>query len=177
MLHVCGCREIIGHVNLPPGFCRSALENGDPETLIRKVCRCVQFMRQERFCAPAVLWLEMFRDVDDDLIYRHLGDSIWMDSAEVDAKPFLFYLQYMTYGGLGSRENQISALDCFVTYLRDNPTGMYHPETVLNLHGHCVELEGQSQLAAMAYRTSLNILPRNNAANWHLRRLARNMLN
>jgi len=177
VLHVCASREINNRVNPPPGFCRYALENGDPETLTRKVCHCVQFMRQERFCAPAALWLEMVRDVDDDLTYRDLVDCHWMDSAEVDAKPFLFYLQYLTYGGLCSRLSQLSTLISFMADVVDNLTGMYHTETVLNLIGHCLELEGLSQLAAMVYMKSLNVLPRNNAANWHLRRLARNMQN
>jgi len=119
----------------------------------------------------------MVRDVDDDLAYRSFFSCHWMDSAEVDAKPFLFYLQYLTYGGLGSRRSQLSALECLNTCLLDNITGVYHPETVLNLVGHCLELEGHSQLSVMVYRTSLIVFPRNNAANWHLRRLERNMQN
>ncbi|KAH3691001.1 hypothetical protein DPMN_191486 [Dreissena polymorpha] len=36
-------------------------------------------------------------------------DKQWTDSAEVDARPFLHYLQYLAFGGLGERDNQIRA--------------------------------------------------------------------
>ena len=119
VLHVCGCR-MLRIVNPPLRFCRYALDNKDPETLIRKVCRCVTFMRQEKFCAPAVLWLEMVRDVNDDLIYRNVDQRLWMDSAEVDAKPFLFYLQYLTLSGFGLRRGQVSAFNSFATCVHGN---------------------------------------------------------
>jgi len=129
-------------------------------------------MPQEIFCAPGVLWLEMVRDVSDDLNYRNSLERAWMDWAEVDAVPFLFYLQYLNYGSLGARQRQQTALQRLV-----DTEPVFHPETVLNIIGHCWEIEGLPQLAEIAYRRSLNILSRNNAANWHLRHLARSMQN
>jgi len=66
------------------------------------------------------MWLEMVRDVDDDLIYRDLTHCLWMDSAEVDAKPFLFYLQYLTLSGFGLRRGQVSAFNSFATCVHGN---------------------------------------------------------
>ncbi|KAH3815885.1 hypothetical protein DPMN_144421 [Dreissena polymorpha] len=40
---------------------------------------------------------------------RTYTEEEWMDFAEVDARPFLHYLQYLTYGGLGERSKQLDA--------------------------------------------------------------------
>ncbi|KAH3897124.1 hypothetical protein DPMN_021309 [Dreissena polymorpha] len=66
---------------------------------------CVRFMRQEAHCAPYILWFEMNRAMtEEEVAQGHAADKQWMDNAEVDARPFLHYLQYLTYGGLGERK-------------------------------------------------------------------------
>jgi len=96
-----------------------------------------------------------------------------MDWAVVDALPFLLYLQYLTYRGLGVRHRQLEALHGLqdIVTTRDKMCQLYHPETVLNLYGHCCELEGNPYRALEAYNASLCGFPRNNAANWHKQRL------
>ncbi|KAH3709056.1 hypothetical protein DPMN_068516 [Dreissena polymorpha] len=37
-------------------------------------------------------------------------ETKWMNSAAVNARPFLHYLQYLTYGRLGERDHQLHAL-------------------------------------------------------------------
>ena len=71
---------------------------------------CVRFMREEKYCAPAILWFEMYRSVMDDVAYRTPIQHDWMDWAEVDALPFMLYLQYLTFGGLRERQRQLQAL-------------------------------------------------------------------
>ena len=114
----------------------------------------------------------MYRAVGDDVDHRTRNERQWMDWAEVDARPFLLYLQYLTYRGLGVRHRQLEAfhgLEDIVT--SDKLHQLYHRETVLNMFGHCWELEGIVQAALLAYNASLLIRPRNNAANWHKQRL------
>ena len=120
----------------------------------------------------------MYRAVGDDVAHREDNERDWMDWAEVDARPFLLYLQYLTYRGLGKRHRKLDAFDGLediVTSI-DELNQLYHRVTVLNLFGHCCELESDLQGALDAYNLSLQHRHRNNAANWHKRRLER-MLN
>ncbi|KAH3751950.1 hypothetical protein DPMN_186558 [Dreissena polymorpha] len=68
---------------------------------------------------------------------RDHNEKQWMDSAEVDARPFLHYLQYLTYGELGEREKQLNSLLVLHSYIFDkrNQINLYHYETALNLLG------------------------------------------
>ena len=96
-----------------------------------------------------------------------------MDWAEVDALPFLLYLQYLTYRRLELRHRQLEAFNRLedIATSADRLNQLYHRETVRNLYCHCCELEGDVQEALDAYNLSLQNEPRNNAANWHKRRL------
>ena len=175
---VCGCgRELIND-KLSQAFCDYAVHTYSHTQLIKKLAFCVRFLREEKFCAPRFLWCEMFRAVGDDVDHRSPNQHQWMDWAEVDARPFLLYLQYLTYRGLGVRHRQLEAfyrLKDIVTS-QDKMNQLYHRETVANLYGHCCELEGDVQRALHAYSTSVRNIPRNNAANWHKQRLEQ-MLN
>jgi len=169
---VCSCRK-------PPNeqrseaFCEYALRHGNPETLTRKMAFCVGFMREEMYCAPAILWFEMCRSVGDDVAYRNSAESVWMDWAEVDARPFMLYLQYLTFGGLCERQRQLQALQGLWDICLNRVTfdSMFYLETVVNLLDHCVEMEGHMEIALGIYNASRNLKPRNNAANLHIHRL------
>jgi len=170
---VCGCNIVPFKDNLSKAFCEYTVQNGSHDQLTKKLAFCVRFLREEKFCAPRFMWCEMYRAVGDDVDHRSKNERDWMDWAEVDARPFLLYLQYLTYRGLGVRHRQLEAfygLEDIVTSL-DKLNQLYHDETVLNLYGHCCELEGDVQRALHVYNTSLDNRPRNNAANWHKQRL------
>jgi len=169
---VCGCGRKPYYDKLSKAFCEYTLQNYSHDQLTKKLSFCVMFLREEKFCAPQFMWCEMYRAVGDDVDHRHVTERQWMDGAEVDARPYLLYLQYLTYRGLGVRHRQMEAfyrLKDIVT--REKLNQLYHGETVLNLFGHCCELEGDVQRALRAYNTSLRNCPRNNAANWHKQRL------
>ncbi|KAH3842124.1 hypothetical protein DPMN_115612 [Dreissena polymorpha] len=101
-----------------------------------------------------------------------------MNCAEVDARPFLHYLQYITYGGLGERDNQLQALGVLESLFDDsNDIHLYHTETALNLLGHCFEMEGDYDQALHYYNESLYQLDINNAANLHVKRVLRFLRN
>ncbi|KAH3740552.1 hypothetical protein DPMN_047258, partial [Dreissena polymorpha] len=136
---------------------------------------CVRFIRQESYCTPAILLFEMNRNnTEEEVAQRNNAEKLWMDSAEVDARPFLHYLQYLTYGGLGERDKQLHALGVFESYMLDlrNMLHMYHVETSLNLLGHCYEMEGNVNAALHYYQQSLLQGATNNPANWHVRRVS-----
>ncbi|KAH3737816.1 hypothetical protein DPMN_044411 [Dreissena polymorpha] len=113
--------------------------------------------------------------IEEEILQRSRYETLWMDCAEVDARPFLHYLQYLTYGGLGERNNQLQALGVFESSILDitDDLNLYHPETTLNLLGHCYEMEGDYARALHYYETSLRLFETNNAANWHIRRVLR----
>jgi len=97
---VCGCNIELLKDELSKAFCEYTVQNDSHEQLTKKLAFCVRFLREEKFCAPRFLWCEMYRAVGDDIDYRHHTERKWMDWAEVDARPFLLYLQYLTYRGL-----------------------------------------------------------------------------
>jgi len=138
---VCYCRKL---PNEQPSeaFCEYALRHGNPETLTRKMAFCVRFMREEKYCAPAILWFEMYRSVGDDVAHRTYNEREWMDWAEVDARPFMLYLQYLTFGGLRERQRQLQALQGLCDICRNHVRSLHHPETVDHLLCHCLEMEG-----------------------------------
>jgi len=169
---VCGCGITPYRDNLSESFCKYTVQNDSQEQLTKKLAFCVRFLREEKFCAPLFLWYEMYRAVGDDVDHRHPNERQWMDWAEVDARPFLLYLQYLTYRDLGVRHRQLEAfhrLEDIVT--SDRLKQLYHPETALNLYGHCCELEGDVAETLHVYNCSVQNRPKNNAANWHIQRL------
>jgi len=169
---MCGC-FVLGNKKLSKAFCEYTVQNYSHEQLTKKLAFCVRFLREETFCAPRFLWCEMYRAEGDDVDYRNFSERDWMDWAEVDARPFLLYLQYLTYRGLGVRHRQLEAFHKLEDILasQDKVNQLFHLETVLNLIGHCCELEGNLHRALQAYNHSLRGMPRNNAANWHKQRL------
>ncbi|KAH3740422.1 hypothetical protein DPMN_047128 [Dreissena polymorpha] len=170
---VCGCRSIQGDRDLKV-FADMLLGNTDNSEL--PFAFCVKFLRQESHCTPFILLFEMNRNItDEEVKQRTFTEKQWMDSADVDARPFLHYMQYLTYGGLGERDNKLHALRNLVSYMRDNihSINLYHPETAVNLLGHCYEMEGDYERALNIYELSLSIRDTNNAANWHARRVLR----
>ncbi|XP_052239743.1 uncharacterized protein LOC127850614 isoform X2 [Dreissena polymorpha] len=136
---------------------------------------CVHFLRQESHCAPLILLFEMNRNItEEEVAQRDYAEKHWMGSAEVDALPFLYYMQYLTYDGLGERDKQLHAMEVFETYIYiRNQLNLYHPETALNLLGHCYEMEGDYAGALHWYEWSLRCERTNNAANWHVLRIMR----
>jgi len=170
---VCGCGIVPFKDNLSKPFCEYTVQNGSNDQLTKKLAFCVRFLREEKFCAPRFMWCEMYRAVGDDFDHRSRNQRQWMDWAEVDARPYLLYLQYLTYRGLGVRHRQMEAFHGLedIVSSRDQLHKLYHDETVVNMYGHCCELEGDVQRALNAYNTSLRSRPRNNAANWHKQRL------
>jgi len=176
---VCMCGINSHNDKLSKTFCGYTVQNYSHERLTKKLAFCVTFLREEKFCAPVFLWYEMHRAVGDDVDHRSFNQRIWMDWAVVDAGPFLLYLQYLTYRGLGVRHRRLESfhgLEKVVTS-RDKLNQLFHRETVLDLFGHCCELEGDVQRALRVYNISILIEPRNNAANLHKQRIELMMSN
>ena len=172
---MCGCGRMNRLKSKPRETFVELLSEADTDVLLtNKVAYCVCFLRQEAFCAPPILHYEMVRSLEDDIQHRHISDR-WMDWAVVDSRPFLHYLQYLTFRGLGLRNRQLQAFQSLTDSNSDGlnqPYQLFHPETASNLAIHCLEMEGQPDTALLFYQASQTALPRNNAANWHIRRLA-----
>ncbi|KAH3716450.1 hypothetical protein DPMN_059173 [Dreissena polymorpha] len=172
---VCGCRDIEGQSDLQV-FANIISDNCDNVLCERPFAFCVKFVREEAYCAPYILWFEMKRNMtEEELSQRDFFEKLWMYYAEVDARHFLHYLQYLTYGGLGERDKQLHVLGILESYVFDprNDINMHHPETALNLLGHCYEMEGDYEGALHYYAESLSLYRTNNAANWHVQRVHR----
>ncbi|XP_052785901.1 uncharacterized protein LOC128221343 [Mya arenaria] len=172
----CGCGRKYEGEKPPDLFSESAINDWNYETVIRKVALCVRFTRFEAFCVPPILLYEMNRAVNNDVQFRSFTEHYWMNMAVIDSRQYLFYLQYLTYGKLGLRHRQVQAhlnlLNCFRN--QDMVNTMHHPETACNLLGHCFEMEENLADALKYYRLSVRNISRNNAANWHIRRLTGN---
>ncbi|XP_045216485.2 uncharacterized protein LOC123566443 isoform X2 [Mercenaria mercenaria] len=158
------------------------------------VALCVRFFPAEINCVPHELQYEMFRSTQEDLQHRDILDD-WMDWAVVDSLPYLYFLQYKTYGNLQKPEEQQQALNKLVWVIRTElnlawvirtelnlawviRTGLNlaHTETALNLLGQCMEQENRPVDALQCYRVSLRHRERNNAAKIHICRCLANTI-
>ncbi|KAH3750038.1 uncharacterized protein LOC127848421 [Dreissena polymorpha] len=133
---VCGCKKMQGDRDLTV-FANMLSGNTDNE-FSKHFTFCVKLFRQESYCTPFILLFEMNRNIsEEEVAQRNIIEKQWMDTAEVDARPFLHYLQYLTYGGLGERGNQLNALRFLESYIGDERSWihMHHAETSINLLG------------------------------------------
>ncbi|XP_052780969.1 uncharacterized protein LOC128217692 [Mya arenaria] len=156
-------------------LCSYSVVDNDDVLLINKTALCVRYLRQEAFCAPPILRYEMVRGIGEDINHRNILERDCMNWILVDALPYLYYLQYLTFRGLGQQGRQLQVFNnlrnCFVNEnLRSH---LHHTETCANLLGHCMEMEGRPESAYRLYRASVQDKPRNNAAHWHIYRLNR----
>ncbi|XP_052776089.1 uncharacterized protein LOC128213979 [Mya arenaria] len=132
----------------------------------------VIFTKHDIHCVPRHLMYEMFRTVrDEDRQQRHPAfDYKWMDKIVIDNVPFLHYLQYLTHTQLNQPERKLRALNNLYFYISSRHHGG-HKDTAWNMLGHCYELENELDQAWFCYTKSLQLYPRNNAANWHVLRI------
>ncbi|XP_060580329.1 uncharacterized protein LOC132737110 [Ruditapes philippinarum] len=133
---------------------------------------CVKFMQKEVYCVPRELRYEMMRSTQDDMPYRSVHENFWMDFAVVDSLPYLYFLQYKTYGYLQRHQNQQLALSNLVEVIFTG-RNFGHRETAFNLLGQCMEQEDKPREALQCYMISLQHRERNNAAKFHICNLVR----
>lgn len=172
ILPICGCKgkyhkmsaELKRRVFLSKGF----LE-------YRDVAYCVIFTVFEKPCVPQFLVYEMNRTQtsEDDKERREKRDDLfWMDMVAVDAKPFMYFLQYLTHLAREDFQNRQRALLQLQQYVNDKQNEDYgHYETAVNMLGCCFENEGNAGIASQCYLMSLHARGINNAANAHVNRL------
>ncbi|KAH3709319.1 hypothetical protein DPMN_068781 [Dreissena polymorpha] len=135
---------------------------------------CVTFWKEEAYCLPPVLVLQLWVALQEgwhnarefDLILERLRAI-----QAVDARSLLYYLQYLTYGSLRSREQQVEALSKFVNFVLNPPYNIHHKHMTYILLGHCWEMEGDVEIAEMAYRESAALSHERNSALEHIRRI------
>ncbi|XP_060554687.1 uncharacterized protein LOC132715666 [Ruditapes philippinarum] len=133
---------------------------------------CVIFMQTEVNCVPRELRYEMMRSTQDDMPYRSMFEILWMNYAVVDSLPYIYFLQYKTYGYLQRHQDQQRALSNLakVSFTGKN---FGHRETALNLLGQCMEQEDKPRGALQCYMLSFQHRERNNAAKFHICNLLR----
>ncbi|XP_053389770.1 uncharacterized protein LOC128552739 [Mercenaria mercenaria] len=143
---------------------------GNEELLRRTIAFCIRFTRHEINCVPQELQYEMFRSTQEELFERNELCDFWMDWAVVDSLPYIYFLQYKTYGHLQRAAEQQQALTNLVATI-EIESNLCHRETALNLLGQCMEQENRHNDALRCYMLSLNTRARNNAANFLVSRL------
>ncbi|XP_052789518.1 uncharacterized protein LOC128223994 [Mya arenaria] len=150
-------------------FIQKVFELPVSEVIKRHVACSVVFNSLEICCVPGFLVYEMHRTIrPEDFHHRRKSFDDWMDLVVIDSKPFMFYLQYLTFRQLGEEERRLEALDKLHNYVCVESRGCGYIDTALNVLGHCYELENRYELAWTGYRKSLGLLPYNNAASWHI---------
>jgi hypothetical protein len=92
-----------------------------------------------------------------------MHETFWMDYAVVDSLPYLYFLQYKTYGHLQRHQDQQLALSNLVEVIFTG-RNFSHKETALNLLGQCMEQADKPRAASQCYLLSLQKRERNNAA-------------
>ena len=116
----------------------------------------------------------MVRRVGDDFQSSNPNERVLMKWAVIDSRPFLHYLQYLTFRDLGLIHRELQAFRALRDSIIDGQRQhqLFHAETAANLFAHCLEMEGQIDDALGIYSVSQAAKPRNNAANLHIQRLA-----
>ncbi|XP_052765759.1 uncharacterized protein LOC128207012 [Mya arenaria] len=160
--------EVNEHVDIP-----------ELELFKANIARSVKFIKLESRCVPQHLVYEKDRTLcDEERLMRRPGDD-WMDDIIIDAIPFLYYLQYLTYKELKDQEinrglqkelnqRKQAALKKLHLYAFEKITGQGHAETAFNVLGHCYALENNKDMARQCYTSSLRLYRFNNAANIHM---------
>ncbi|XP_060591091.1 uncharacterized protein LOC132746048 isoform X1 [Ruditapes philippinarum] len=115
---------------------------------------CIRFARSEMNCVPRELQYEMWRSTRDDIPFRSMYEKKWMDFAVVDLLPYIYFLQYKTYGNLQRRQDQQLALIGLAITIHVS-ANFGHRETALNLLGQCMEQESRLVEALHYYLMSL----------------------
>ncbi|XP_052768124.1 uncharacterized protein LOC128208617 [Mya arenaria] len=135
---VCGCG------NMDPfktehhkPLCTTSVLDNDDVLLTNKTALCVRYLGHEASCAPPILRYEMVRGIGEDINHRNLNEQKWMKWAVVDALPYLYYLQYLTFRGLGQRVGRLQAIINLGNCILDNSSysQIYHEATFGNLLG------------------------------------------
>ncbi|XP_053385430.1 uncharacterized protein LOC123539254 [Mercenaria mercenaria] len=172
---MCNC-HLYEVESLKQGFMNKC-HSGNEELIIKHITSfCIRFLQCEFFCVPEELQYEMFRSTQEDMLERNELLDFWMDWAVVDSLPYLYFLQYKTYGALHRYRVQQHALAKLVIATETEPH-LGHRETALNLLGQCMEQENRHMDALACYMKSLDIRARNNAANVHVCRLLNKYVN
>ena len=144
---------------------------------------CVIFLPSELELAPAPLQYEMQRSVGTLPGSRSEEDHYWYDWAVVDARVYLYFLQYLVSSKLHkdkhrdvAKDNiraQIACDDRMV--LADGIARLGHKDTAYNLLGWVYMQEGCLVEAAECFMQSWKIRPYHNAAKFHMRDLMARM--
>ncbi|XP_045211175.2 uncharacterized protein LOC123562616 [Mercenaria mercenaria] len=166
---VCSCINFTIHYK--SGFARLSCQY-DEESVKYIIAYCVRFCRAEINCVPRELQYEVFRSTQEDIQHRGIFDY-WMDWAVVDSLPYLYFLQYKTFGNLHRPEDQQQAMNKLIGVI-ETELNFRHRETALNLLGQCMEQENRLVDALQCYMLSLRVRERNNAAKIHICRCLAN---
>ncbi|XP_060594907.1 uncharacterized protein LOC132749207 [Ruditapes philippinarum] len=166
---VCSCWSYPLKSLLSAEFKRKCCEQNE-NCIFDIVSFCVRFLQIEVNCVPRELQYEMMRSTRDDMQHRSLIDSQWMNYAVVDSLPYLYFLQYKTYGKLHRYQDRQRALNNLLKIIVQGGN-FGHRETTLNLLGQCMEQENKYNEALQCYMLSIQQRERNNAAKFHICRL------
>ena len=170
---LCGNCDCMEHPSKE--FVKAVSNCSDDITAHTCVSTCVTFLRQERRCCPFQFRYEMFRSTTEDARQKKIGMHEWMDWAEIDAQPYLYFLQFLVYKRMKNEDLVYEAIFKLASLLQSN-AALYHTETAFNLLGQCWERQGNPNLALMCYDASLRLVDVNNAAKWHLAKLVYRIL-
>ncbi|KAH3855749.1 hypothetical protein DPMN_098318 [Dreissena polymorpha] len=127
-----------------------------------KIIQNIDFTIFEINCTPRNFIYEMYNRF-------HTADyQNWI--AVVDAKPFLYYLQYLAHEATEGKYAAMAKLSnyCISTKGFRLKGGL---GTAYNLMGNILELENMASETWQVYVMSARLQPRNNAAYWHICRL------
>ena len=172
---LCGCYER-GYKENADLLQHLATHNVSCKSAIRTVyVGCVRFARSDTELAPLPLRYEMYRSIGTPPGSRNDVQYTWFDTATVDGKVYLYFLQYLVYSQLNKPANKQVAIDNLVWVLGDDPN-LHHTETAYNLLGWIYVQEGRIPEALRCFVTSWEIRPNHNAAKFHVLILAQAMM-
>ncbi|KAL4222943.1 hypothetical protein ACF0H5_018984 [Mactra antiquata] len=163
IVHVCSCvGKTINNVNISRQiFSKNILF----EKMIREtVASCVVYSFGEINTCPKELQYEMYRVAFNEKPKGRYLSLSHRYTVSIPQLPYLYFMQYKLYKQLGMSTEYRQALGNLLLIIINHDVCPNHQDTIYNIIGQCMELEGDYGLALQFYLLSLKKEPIYNAA-------------
>lgn len=143
-----------------------ALWRGKLLTKGSQFAECIIFSRKEISICPHHLIFEMYRSANYDSVFRTGEADDWMNSAELDPLPYMYYIKFLSCKTLKLDQQADESIKEFIRLV--GHLHFCHPETVCNILGQYCESIRAPNKSLGCYKISLLRFPKHNAAKWLL---------
>ena len=173
---ICGCNHPTN--NITENNMEVLFESSFDELVTKYVSSCTIYLPSEADIAPTAMLYETFRS--SGCVENSANRARWSNTGVCDTVTYMHYLTFLCYYALDNGKEMEEAILNLAEAIISEPN-LGHPETALNLLGHCYMIKEDFISAFDCFKRSLSVFvkednPRHtlqnqhlhNAAKWHL---------